>query len=385
MNSIFRYANLYILFLGIIEVFASTLHIKEVDSLALLHSPHFFISSFDTLKNPNGFKRNNQKIYREILLFDFYHGIHESSTFEVLTANHKDSANAILQFDILDIYLDSNSKNDNNVYSRAALSVKGFDKKNEKTLFHLIGTDTSVSYHGRDEVLQNLMNSLNEIDSFFDKYSKESRIRTFQKYAEIKCNDLYTLNFVVLRDRMNNELNLVCNLIDYEITEIAKEKKFSIEKPYSSEVDFLLQSKSVDLLNDINVLPPKIAKRFLEKWIRYLVVLHNVEFLPPLDSLSIGRVFSSPHFENVDPMLIQIEEKPSIGSILAKVPGLSLANKPDRADDLMCDMLLLDVEKNKVLLRTKLFANNPGSIADEMYDAIGSINHETGEVKSCFD
>lgn len=385
MNRIFSKINLYILILGIIKTFGSTLHIKEVDSLGLLNSPCFFISRFDTIENPSNFKGDFQRVYRDILLSDFYHGIHESSSFEVLSSNQKDSADAIIQFEIIDVYLDSNSKDDSNIYSRAAISAKGFNKKNKKMLFHIIGTDTSTSYHNRDEVLKNLMNSLNEIDSFFDKYSPKNRVRTFQKYTEFKCKDLYMINFVILRDRANSELNLVCNLIDYEIKVIAKEDKYPMEKPYSSEVDFLLQSKIVDLLKESNVLPPKTVKRFLEKWIKYLVVINNVEYLPPIDSLGIGQVLSSEYLKDIDPMGIRIGEGPFIGSILTKVPGFSLANKPDRADDLMCDMILLDVEKNKILLRTKLFANNPGSIASEMYDAIGSMDYESGEVKSCFD
>lgn len=322
------------------------------------------VISFDTLPSFYNHKvKRNQKDYIDILMHDFYHGIHESSSYEVLDSNSSEQADIELffKFKRLYVYQDSKSK-DSDTISFAELELKGIQAETEKVLFNLVSSDPSYHDVKEDELLDNMKEALDDFDSFFDRHSKSERIKSFQFYKNMNCESFDSLQYVFLRNRENQNENLLSNLIVHDFQVVIDEEKYNIKKVSSSDINYLIKKEDVKFYKNQNLITPKLQQRLIKRGITELLIFHNLKFLAPQSKTLISGFSISPGMFT-----------------------LTIGFNADKADDIICDIYILDVVENKCLLRTKLFGNNPQDIGNEALDAIGEMDIKKVRIKKCFD
>lgn len=338
-------------------------HFQIFDTLALLNSKNLKVISFDTIPNfINQESALTQKDYIKLLLHDFIHGIHESSSYEVLDSNSKNDPDIELYFSFKELYVKEGMlSNSDSIITKAKLELKGVFYKNKNEVFNLVSSETSFNNVKDDELLDNMLDVMNEFDSFFDKYSKYQRKKSFQNYDEMSCENLDSLRYLFLRDIENKNENLISNLIMYDFQKISDEEKYEVKKVATSEIDFLVKRENLNFELKTEILPLTLQEKLIKRGLTKLLIFHNLEYRVPLDKTLIKDISYKGHFFE-----------------------FSIGINMDQADDIICDIYLLDIIANKCLLKTKLYGNNPSDMGDEAFNAIGEMDVKN-EIKQCFD
>lgn len=348
---------------------AQDIIVRVYDTTALEEAISLKVVAFDTISSfENHLNGRSQSSYIPLLLFDFIHGIHESSKFEVLDSLSPLNPDIELSFKFTKLFTKKDStESSNNEITSAELELIGIDSKKKNKVFKLLSSESSFHNVKEDELFDNMLDIMNRFDTFFDKYKTNRKMKSFQFYDNISCKSIIDFQYLFLRNQQNQNENLVCNMIMHDLQVICDEEKYPIKKVLSSEIDFLLKREKLDFGLNEKILSPKLQGQLIKRGINELIIFNNLRYSIPVDETLIKDVyFGGSNFEDF-------------------YFGFSTVQNADKADNIMCDLYILDINKNRCLLKTKLFGNNTDDIAKEAIKAIGEWNEKASEIKPCFD